>query len=109
MAISAGQLNQRITIERATTAPDGDTGDQVRTWANWKTRLPAKVEAVTGGSIVRARQVAETTEILFTIRWLAGVLVTDRVVYESERYGIVRVGDPYGDRRELRIEAKKAD
>ena len=107
--ISAGQLNQRITIQRATSTPDDDTGQPIRTWANWKTRQPARVESVTGGEVIRGRSVSDETSTLFTIRYLAGVTTRDRVIYESRTLGIVHAGDPYGDRRELRIECREAE
>ena len=102
--ISAGDLNQRVTIERATESQTG-TGQPLRTWATWLAGVPVKVESVTGGETVRGRQVSANATTLFTCRYVAGVTTQMRLRYEGRTLGIVRAGDPYGDRRELRIEA----
>jgi SPP1 family predicted phage head-tail adaptor len=103
----AGGLNNRITLQSATFAPDG-AGQPIPTWATWGTaNLPAKVEQVTGGETVRGRQVSAETQVVFTVRWLAGVTPKMRVSWDGRTLGIVRASDPYGDRRELRIECRE--
>lgn len=106
--INAGQLSNRITLQTSTETL-GASGQPLRTWATFGTaNLPAKVETVTGGETIRGRQVSAEAAILFTIRWLTGATTAMRVSFDGRTLGIVRVSDPYGDRRELRIECKEA-
>lgn len=62
------------------------------------------VEAVTGGETLRGRQVSAQTRTVFTVRYVSGVTTKMSVSYEGRTLGILRSDDPYGDRRELRIE-----
>ena len=100
----AGQLRNRITLQVATTTQDA-AGQPIVTWGTLLDHVPARVEAVGGGETLRGRQVIATATTLFTIRYLAGVTPRHRVTYAGRTFGILRAGDPYGDRRELRIEA----
>ncbi len=102
--IQAGELNQRVTIQSCTEAADA-AGQLIRTWSTWLAAVPVKVESVAGGEAIRGRQVSATATTLFTIRWVSGVTTRMRLTYEGRTLGILRAGDPYGDRRELRIEA----
>lgn len=103
----AGQLRNRITIQSSTATPDA-AGQLTRTWSTFAASVPAKVESVTGGETLRGRQIAAETKIVFTVRYLAGVTAQMRVSFEGRTFGIARCGDPYGDHRELRIEAAEA-
>lgn len=107
--LAAGELYQRIAIETPTAAQDG-AGQPVRTWAalSGPALLPARVETVAGGESLRGRQVNAETQIVFTVRYRSDLTTEMRVVYESGYYNIVRASDPYGDKRELRIEAKQS-
>jgi SPP1 family predicted phage head-tail adaptor len=106
--IQAGQLSQRIAIQTATETVDG-SGQPIRTWAalSGPALLPAKVDAVTGGETLRGRQVSAEATTLFTVRYRSDITTRMRVTYEGRTLGIVRVSDPYGDRRELRIECRE--
>jgi len=105
--IHAGHLNNRITLQTPTATLDG-AGQPIRTWTTYSVaNLPAKVEQVTGGETIRGRQVGAETQIMFTVRYLAGVTTQMRVSWDSRTLGIVRASDPYGDKREMRIECKE--
>lgn len=103
--IPAGVLRERITIEAATETQD-DCGQVLRSWAAWLSSVPAKAEGVAGGETLRGRQVSAETRMVFSIRYVAGVTAEMRVVWAGGVYGIVNVADPYGQRRELRIECR---
>lgn len=108
MSLAAGWLDNRITIETPTATLDA-AGQPIRTWATYGTAsLPAKVEPVSGGEIVRGRQVSAETTIVFTIRYLTGVTTQMRVSWLGRTFGIVRAYDPYGRQVEMRIEGKEA-
>lgn len=103
----AGRKRHRITIQQATETPDS-AGQPIRTWSTFVANYPVAVDSVAGGEVLRGRQVSAETQIVFAGRWYAGVTAEMRVVYGSRTLGIVRAADPYGDRRELRIECKEA-
>lgn len=108
--LAAGDLRQRIAIETPTATQDA-AGQPIRTWATLSgcSSLPAKVESVTGGESIRGRNVAAEAQLAVTIRYRTDITTAMRVVYDAQRYGIVRASDPYGDQRELRIEAAISD
>lgn len=104
----AGLLRQRITIQTPTATLDA-AGQPIRTWATFGTaNLPAKAEPVSGGEVIRGRQVSAETQWMFTVRYLAGVTAQMRVIWGSRTLGIVKAEDPYGEQHELRIECREA-
>lgn len=106
--IPAGQLSNRITIQTPTTTQDA-AGQPIRSWATLAgpVVLPAKVESVAGGETIRGRQVSAVAQVMFTIRYRSDITTQMRVLWDGRVLGIVRASDPYGDRRELRIECKE--
>lgn len=106
--VRAGDLRQRITIKRLNRTQSPTTGEMLAgTPSVLAANLPAKVEAVSGGELVRGRQVSAEATTLFTVRYRADVTTQMIVTYESRTLNIVRAQDPYGDRRELRIECRE--
>ena len=107
----AGRRRNRITLQQATEALDG-AGQPIRTWTTYLADYPVAIDQVTGGltggETLRGRQVSAETEIVFSGRWYAGVTAQMRMSYDGRTLGIVRASDPYGDRRELRIECREA-
>ena len=107
--LAAGDLYQRITIKSATESVDA-AGQTIYTWDTTViANLPVMVERVTGGESLRGRQVSAETQLVFTARYRSDVTAEMQVTYESGTYGIVRVGDPYGDKGEMRIECRDRD
>lgn len=104
--IAAGRLNQRITIEQPASEHDA-AGQPIRTWSTLVEDVPAAVESVAGNETIRGRQVSAEATTLFTTRYRADVTTRMRVSYEGRTLNIVRAADPYGDRRELRIECRE--
>lgn len=85
----AGELDRRITIERAVVTTDPFGGEQ-RAWAPlhtvWAQALP-----ISDGERWRAGEVAAQVTHRFRIRWGAGVEPTDRIRYDGKVYEIVGV------------------
>lgn len=103
----AGRLRERITIQQSTKTRDA-SGTPIDTWSDFAVDLPAESIAVGGGEMLRGRQVhAEATQVFIT-RYREGITVRMRVVWRGLHWGIVSVGDFYGDRRQIRIECKGA-
>lgn len=106
--MQAGKLCNRITIQEATRTAD-DCGQLIPTWSDWLADEPARVDQVAGGEVLRGKQVSNETQIVFTVRYRSGVTPRMRVSWGGTYYGIVAAFDPYGRRRELRIEAHAAE
>jgi SPP1 family predicted phage head-tail adaptor len=104
--IPAGRLRERITIQSAIEAADG-TGQLIRTWATLASVIPAEVINVAGGEMIRGRQVHADAKYMITVRYRSDITTLMRVSWNSLTLPIVAVGDPYGDRRDLRIECAK--
>jgi SPP1 family predicted phage head-tail adaptor len=104
--IPAGRLRERITLESATETQDA-AGQPIRTWSTLESGIPAEVVAVSGGEVIRGRQVHADAKYMITVRYRTDVTTLERVSWNSLTLPIVAVGDPYGDRRDLRIECSK--
>ena len=87
--INAGELDRRITIERATELGD-DFGNSILTWSTLAL-VSAKIEYLTDTEVWRAKQVQSSAEVRFTIRWGINVTSQDRIIYENKTYNIVGV------------------
>lgn len=85
--LAAGDLDRRITIQRAMTVTD-ELGSEVPAWIDLTT-VWASVEWVKDGERFRAAEVAAYAEVRFTIRWGVGVTAQDRVRYDGRVYEIV--------------------
>lgn len=87
--MKAGDLDRRITVERASVATD-NYGGETRTWAALGT-VWAQVLPISDGERWRAGEVAAHVTTRFRIRWGLGVTVRDRIVYEGRAYDIAGV------------------
>jgi len=102
-----GRLDQRVTIERFTTANDG-FGGQVETWATLKT-VWAMVKPASGSELERFERLDAQANYVFTVRNRRDVTYTekDRIVWQDVPYNIRMIRDP-GDRAKyLEIDAQR--
>jgi len=105
-APAAGRLRERIKIQQAAITQDS-SGTPIETWSDVAS-LPAESIAVGGGEMLRGRQVhAEATQV-FVVRYRTGLNTRQRILWNDQYWGIVSIGDPYGQRKELRVECKGA-
>lgn len=98
----AGRLRHIITLQRRSVARTG-SGDEVVTWADWKTRRAA-VAPLNGREYFAAKQ--ETAEVNHRVRIrydtvVAAVTVKDRVKFGTRVFDIQFVIDPEERHREL--------
>lgn len=85
--IRAGDLNRRITIQRATVTIDA-LGGEAKAWADLAT-IWAAVKPISDGERWRAQEVAASATHRFTIRFqAASPKPTDRIVYEGRVFEI---------------------
>ena len=84
VTVRAGKLDRTITIERATITPD-ENGTPVQTWATLAT---VKAEMLEMGSQDFMRTYGASFEAvgIFRIRWMDGLTLADRVLYNGKHY-----------------------
>ena len=101
MAVRAGNLRHRVTIQRKSVSLDG-YGAENASWAEFA-RVWASVEGLAGRELwaAQAEQGEQTTGV--RARWLPGVKVEDRVVFGSRTFDILAVVDATGRGREMEL------
>jgi SPP1 family predicted phage head-tail adaptor len=72
------------------------------------TNIAAKYEQVSGGEVVRGRQIEAGVIALFTVNYRDGYIQTDRITFDGQTYGIHRMHKPDGVKRFLEIHCKAA-
>ncbi len=85
--VTAGELDQRITIERKTIT-QADNGESVATWAPIASgTVWARVQQLTGRDQIAAQQVQYPADVRIVIRYRAGI--------DPENHRILHAGRPY--------------
>lgn len=85
----AGVLDRRILIEQNSPAQD-EFGSLTAVWSTFAT-VWARVAPVTGKEIFLSDQVSASADTLFRIRYLKGLNVQMRIVYNDENYNIKNI------------------
>ena len=97
--MNAGQLDQRVTVERLQQGQD-EIGQPVTTWtalyAVW-----ASVEPLTGREYIAASAAMSELTTRIRLRYRPGITPADRVTHEGRVYGITSVIDYRSANREL--------
>jgi SPP1 family predicted phage head-tail adaptor len=99
--MNAGELRQRITLERPTITRD-TSGAEIQTWGTFATVWASKKHKTSREFYAAQKVNAEITD-LFTIRYRAGVTTRMRVSFDGKDYDILGADDPDGRRRELQV------
>lgn len=107
VAINAGELRRRVTLQKLTTALD-ETGEVIRTWDDVKT-VWAKISPTTGNELSNAAQLYPEADTQFVMRYDPSFPV-DQLMMDSWRiidqwgaqYDIANVSDI--DARHIRLE-----
>lgn len=97
--MQAGRLDQRITLEAATTEPSG-WGQPVETWAPVAT-VWAAVEPLAGREYFAADAAQSEVTTRMRMRWRPGIKGQMRVQHAGTVYNIKSVIDIRSGRREL--------
>jgi len=92
MGLSAGALNRRITLQARSATVD-TYGQQVVTWTDWTTCW-ALIEPLEGREAMAARAINAETSHTVTMRYLAGVTASMRVVYGTRIFNVLSVIEP---------------
>lgn len=102
----AGDLNQRVTLQSATEAPDA-VGQSVKTWTT-VSKLWARITPVGGGESVSGKQVVADASHAVTIRHRDDVTPRMRLLWGSRVLEIAAVDDPDGLRTDLVLSCREA-
>lgn len=97
----AGRLDQRVTIQSATVSVDS-VGEPVHSWATFA-EVWAEVLPMTGREYLRAQSLNVAETIRITVRYLAGVNETMRVLHGSRTYHIRSVIDVESRQKTLEL------
>ena len=92
LTVRAGELDRRITLQRATVTRDG-LNNPVETWGDYAT-VWAKYEPVSDGEKFRAGERASEIGARFMIRYssqVADVSPKDRILFGGREFAITRV------------------
>lgn len=96
VAIRAGELRHRITVETPDEAQD-TFGEPVKTWKKLTSkRIWAKREDLSGRELFQAQQINAKVTTQFTIRHRTDIDARMRVLSDGVCYGIESVQDPDG-------------
>jgi SPP1 family predicted phage head-tail adaptor len=89
--MQAGRLDRRVEIQRRTQTQESN-GEYVYTWATIAT-VWATVKDLRGAEFFSARQTNAEVTTRFYVRWIEGVTVLDRILYEGRVYDIAQVSE----------------
>jgi SPP1 family predicted phage head-tail adaptor len=103
--MEAGRMDRRVTLRRATAAPDA-FNEPVQSWANLAT-VWAEARPISDRERIAAAEVAASITHRFTIRWsaaLADLSPRDRLIFEGREFDISAVKE-IGRREGIEITA----
>ena len=102
----AGELRERITIERATSVQD-EFGEPIPTWFEaaevFACVLPQRYTSGAEALVQALGREAVQTSYTVTIYWRGDVVETDRIIWNGRELDIRRVIDPDGRRMWLEL------
>jgi len=102
--MKAGQLDQRVTVERFSRTED-ELGQPIESWAPLFTCW-AHVQPLTGRDFIAAQAAMSEVKLKIIMRYRPGITPADRVSHGGQVYGIEAVIDVHSSRRELHLMCK---
>jgi SPP1 family predicted phage head-tail adaptor len=102
--MKAGDLNERVTIERSTSTSDGGGGRDV-TWATVY-ELWANVKSVRGRETTDLGRTVTAETFVINVRFGVTITTVDRAVWRGKTMEIRSAQDREGDRRWLTLETE---
>ena len=88
MALKAGKLRHRITIEQPGLTQDPVTGEMIAGWTVFADKVPASVEPLSARDFIAAQSGQSEISARIVIRYRPGVLPTMRIIHRGKVYGI---------------------
>jgi SPP1 family predicted phage head-tail adaptor len=102
--MKAGQLDQRVTVERFTSTQD-ELGQPIESWAPLFTCWAA-VEPLTGREYLAAQAAVSEVTARIRMRFRPWMTAQDRVIHNGTTYNIVSLIDVRSGHRELVLMCK---
>jgi len=102
--MNAGQLRERVKLQTPATGQDA-YGEPLTGWADFAVGVPADIQDLNGREFLAATASQNVVNSKITIRHLAGVLPSMRVLHGADAYNIVTVLGT--DRRRLLLMCEK--
>ena len=102
--ISAGKLREQIVIQSKAETTD-EWGGTIFAWTTFAT-VRANARPLRGRELVAAQAAQSETEMMFYVRYLAGLDSSMRIVYNSTNYDITSIININERNRELEISTK---
>ena len=102
--MKAGQLDQRVTVERFSRTED-ELGQPIESWAPLFTCWAA-VEPLTGREYLAAQAAVSEVTAKIRMRFRPWMTAQDRVIHNGITYGIQSVIDVRSEHRELHLMCK---
>lgn len=88
----AGQLRQRVMLQRNGRHQDPDTGEMISGWSNLTTNpIPCSVEPVSGREFIAGQATQNEITARIVIRYRDGITSAMRAVHRSVTYNIEAV------------------
>lgn len=87
----AGKLNKLIDIHKLTLTRSTISGEMAESWSTFSSAIWAGIDYLENSEAFGGRDLPklfEKTNLVFTIRYLSGVIPTMKIVYDSENYQI---------------------
>ena len=106
--MKAGQLDQRVTIQRRTMVQNPNTGAMVETWAPLFTTWAA-VTPLVGREFIAAQAAVSEVTARIRMRFRPWMTAEDRVIHDGTIYGIESLIDVRSGNRELVLMCKAVE
>lgn len=100
----AGKLDREITLQSVTYVSDGG-GGRIETWTDFA-KLRAQLVQASTEEYLRGYGETASLAVIFRTRWLAGVKLSMRVVYEGKNLNIREVKE-IGRQRGLELRCEQ--
>lgn len=102
----SGEQDRRIELRHRVLAAADANGQQVATWDTVYATRWAKKEEISAREYLAAETKHAENTVRFRIRYLAGVVATDRLTCEGKDYELTAPPSEFGRREELLIFAR---
>lgn len=88
MAIAAGRLRHRVTIQRPVYTQDQNTGAMTASWSDVADCVPAEIAPMSVKEFIASAAMQSQVTTRIVIRYMAGIDATMRIVHRDRIYNI---------------------